>query len=80
MKKKSKKCCFCGADATDSGYCIPEGFPTKKEHELKPLCVACGGADGPTLDEICEKLDKELVRSGITSLMMMCGGKRKRSR
>ena len=70
MKKKVKKCCFCGADASGSAYAVPEGFPRNKEHELKPLCSECGGVDGPTLDEICDTLDRDLGRTMTTVLMM----------
>jgi hypothetical protein len=56
-------CCFCGKRirTKEAPYRVPEGFPCNPIHELKPLCWTCGHAEIPTLDEICEKLDEEIL-------------------
>jgi len=54
------KCCFCNLTFKGTAkYIVPEGFPTDKRHEGKPLCEACGSHETPTLDTICAKLDRE---------------------
>jgi hypothetical protein len=57
------KCCFCKKRirSKEPPYVVPEGFPRNKVHEMKPLCRACGSGEEPTLDEICERLDLEIV-------------------
>ena len=55
-------CCYCGEkiETEEAPYCVPEGYPRNPVHEMKPLCWECGHDVTPTLDQICEKLDREL--------------------
>lgn len=57
------KCCFCGRRirTKEAPFAVPEDYPKNKIHELKPICWTCGHAENPTLDEICEKLDRDMA-------------------
>jgi len=57
------KCCYCKTPIRGKvKYSIPEGYPTNPAHDGKPLCNECGGKpDEPSLDDICERLDRELL-------------------
>lgn len=58
-------CCFCKRHVrrAKAVYCVPEGYPTDKSHEGKPLCSKCGSRPKPSLDDICEFLDHEKLIS-----------------
>lgn len=61
MVGDAMKCCFCGRRirTKEAPFVVPQDFPTNPIHEGKPLCWTCGHSEYPTLDEICEKLDRE---------------------
>jgi hypothetical protein len=59
-------CCYCRRTMKGKApFCVPEGYPNNKVHELKPLCRKCGGSELPTLDEICAALDADLLREKL---------------
>jgi hypothetical protein len=61
----SYACCYCKKTFPGKNrYEIPPDYPTNPAHENKPLCDSCGGINGPTLDQICERLDSELSQTG----------------
>lgn len=63
----SYACCYCKKTFPGKNrYEIPPDYPTNPAHENKPLCDSCGGINGPTLDQICERLDSELSQTGST--------------
>ena len=56
-------CCYCEKPFRGkNSYCVPEGYARNPSHDGKPLCDGCGGKPEPSLDEICRKLDLEVVR------------------
>jgi hypothetical protein len=56
------RCCYCKrAIVGKVQFRIPHGYAQNSAHNNKPLCVVCGSKPTPTLDDICERLDKELL-------------------
>ena len=54
-------CCYCKRPIVGPvRFHIPPGYPRNPAHDDKPLCEGCGGEVSPTLDEICEFLDREI--------------------
>lgn len=53
-------CCYCKAPIHGPvKFHIPPGYPRNPAHDGKPLCEDCGGKPSPSLDEICQALDRE---------------------
>jgi hypothetical protein len=60
--KRKTACCYCqGAIHGKPQFFVPEGFACNPVHDGEPLCLACGGFSLPTLEQICEFLDAELI-------------------
>ena len=56
------RCCYCKKRirSREAPFCVPEDYARNSEHDMKPLCHACGSKETPTLDEICKRLDLEM--------------------